>query len=101
VYGAVKGMIDIALKTGVAGDLTRRLVESSQGISIVNEECGTEEGILYNINFSDKNLTFYKLYGRLLSKDVKDKEENVLLERNIVLLEDEIQILKNNSIEEV
>jgi DNA-directed RNA polymerase subunit beta' len=39
-------MIDIALKTGVAGDLTRRLVESSQAISVTEVDCGTKEGIL-------------------------------------------------------
>jgi DNA-directed RNA polymerase subunit beta' len=41
VYGAMKGMIDIALKTAEAGYLTRRLVEASQGIIVTSLDCQT------------------------------------------------------------
>jgi len=45
VYGAIKGMIDIALKTAEAGYLSRRLVESVQNIIVTKEDCGAKEGL--------------------------------------------------------
>lgn len=44
-YGAMKGMMDIALKTAEAGYLTRQLVETVQNIIITKQDCQTKEGI--------------------------------------------------------
>ncbi|CAJ0926629.1 21602_t:CDS:10 [Entrophospora sp. SA101] len=61
VYGAVKGMVDIALKTAEAGYLTRRLVESTQGIIVNSPDCGTNSGVLVEEN--DSNVLVTKIYG--------------------------------------
>jgi len=45
VYGAMKGMMDTALKTAEAGYLTRQLVETVQNLIIIAEDCQTKEGI--------------------------------------------------------
>ena len=44
-HGARKGLADTALKTANSGYLTRRLVDVSQDMVIVDEDCGTLEGV--------------------------------------------------------
>ncbi|NDY42327.1 DNA-directed RNA polymerase subunit beta' [Dissulfurirhabdus thermomarina] len=44
-HGARKGLADTALKTANSGYLTRRLVDVSQDSTIVEEDCGTIDGI--------------------------------------------------------
>src|SRR6266446_5411588 len=44
-HGARKGLADTALKTANSGYLTRRLVDVAQDAIIIEEDCGTHEGI--------------------------------------------------------
>ncbi len=44
-HGARKGLADTALKTANSGYLTRRLVDVAQDCVIVEDDCGTENGI--------------------------------------------------------
>ncbi|MCK4786040.1 MAG: DNA-directed RNA polymerase subunit beta', partial [Desulfobacteraceae bacterium] len=44
-HGSRKGLADTALKTAEAGYLTRRLVDVSQDCIIIEEDCGTIQGI--------------------------------------------------------
>jgi DNA-directed RNA polymerase subunit beta' len=44
-HGARKGLADTALKTANSGYLTRRLVDVAQDCVIVEQDCGTKEGI--------------------------------------------------------
>ena len=44
-HGARKGLADTALKTADSGYLTRRLVDVSQDVIVVEHDCGTENGI--------------------------------------------------------
>ncbi len=44
-HGARKGLADTALKTADAGYLTRRLVDVAQEVIIVEDDCGTVNGI--------------------------------------------------------
>ncbi|MCG8123354.1 MAG: DNA-directed RNA polymerase subunit beta', partial [Candidatus Thiodiazotropha taylori] len=45
-HGARKGLADTALKTANSGYLTRRLVDVAQDMVVLEEDCGTEEGLL-------------------------------------------------------
>ncbi|WP_438952315.1 DNA-directed RNA polymerase subunit beta' [Porticoccus sp.] len=45
-HGARKGLADTALKTANSGYLTRRLVDVSQDLVVVEHDCGTSEGLL-------------------------------------------------------
>ncbi|MDB2705578.1 DNA-directed RNA polymerase subunit beta' [Pseudomonadota bacterium] len=45
-HGARKGLADTALKTANSGYLTRRLVDVSQDLVVVEEDCGTEDGVM-------------------------------------------------------
>ncbi|MAT08359.1 MAG: DNA-directed RNA polymerase subunit beta' [Chloroflexi bacterium] len=44
-HGARKGLADTALRTADSGYLTRRLIDVSQEITIMDEDCSTEAGI--------------------------------------------------------
>ena len=44
-HGARKGTADTALKTAVAGYLTRRLVDVSQDVIVTEDDCGTKRGL--------------------------------------------------------
>ena len=44
-HGARKGLADTALKTANSGYLTRRLVDVSQDVVVVEEDCGTTQGV--------------------------------------------------------
>ena len=44
-HGARKGLADTALKTANSGYLTRRLVDVTQDLVVVDHDCGTEEGL--------------------------------------------------------
>ncbi|MBL8835055.1 MAG: DNA-directed RNA polymerase subunit beta', partial [Alphaproteobacteria bacterium] len=44
-HGARKGLADTALKTANSGYLTRRLVDVAQDAIIVEDDCGTEDGL--------------------------------------------------------
>ena len=44
-HGARKGLADTALKTANSGYLTRRLVDVAQDCTVIEEDCGTEEGL--------------------------------------------------------
>src|SRR5215210_3291411 len=95
VYGAVKGMIDIALKTAEAGYLTRRLVESTQSLAIISADCVTSTSTL----FTENDVTLSKrIYGRYLAQDVSNKKGEVILTSNTLLLENEIKIIQENKI---
>ncbi|HCD05863.1 MAG TPA: DNA-directed RNA polymerase subunit beta', partial [Methylophaga sp.] len=44
-HGARKGLADTALKTANSGYLTRRLVDVSQDLVVIEDDCGTTNGI--------------------------------------------------------
>jgi DNA-directed RNA polymerase subunit beta' len=110
VYGAIKGMIDTALKTAEAGYLSRRLVETVQNIVVTKNDCGTENGSWFeSLNehdyLTDEESVLINLekriYGRFLSSDVKDELGNLLLERGSFVLKKELEIIKENNIKGV
>lgn len=89
-------MIDIALKTAEAGYLTRRLVEASQGIIVTSLDCQTSSGILLEEN------EFFplsqRIYGRYLAREVSNKNQEVILTLNHLILEKEIKIIQENKV---
>src|SRR3954454_17882360 len=88
VYGAMKGMMDTALKTAEAGYLTRQLIEVVQNIIIVTEDCQTNAGVqLSELKgdsiFGDTRNALMSLEeritGRYLAQDVKIEGQKILL----------------------
>ena len=54
-HGARKGSTDTALKTAESGYLTRRLVDVSQDVIVVDNDCGVESGIKMSSIISKKD----------------------------------------------
>ncbi|MDE4986410.1 hypothetical protein NAI35_10825, partial [Francisella tularensis subsp. holarctica] len=45
-HGARKGLADTSLKTANAGYLTRRQVDVAHDLVVIEEDCGTDEGLM-------------------------------------------------------
>ena len=71
-HGARKGTADTALKTAVAGYLTRRLVDVSQDVIISEEDCGTSRGItMYRKDSEEVGRPFgLRAYSRIAVRDI-------------------------------
>ena len=72
-HGARKGLADTALKTADSGYLTRRLVDVSQDVIIIEEDCGTLNGIEVSaIKQGQEELIALKdrIYGRTICDDI-------------------------------
>jgi DNA-directed RNA polymerase subunit beta' len=91
-HGARKGLADTALKTANAGYLTRKLVDVSQNVRIVEEDCGTHEGITIT-SITDGNELIESLEeriaGRVLANDLVDPISNEILFPEGYLLSEE------------
>ncbi len=74
-HGARKGLADTALRTADSGYLTRRLVDVSQEMIVLEEDCETDKGIVINVlderGNKIRNLRS-RLYGRVLADDLKE-----------------------------
>ena len=73
-HGARKGLADTALKTANSGYLTRRLVDVSQDCIIVDQDCGTERGLIAKPVIEGGEVVVplgEKILGRTSLRDVK------------------------------
>jgi len=91
-HGARKGSTDTALKTAESGYLTRRLVDVSQDVIVVDEDCGTERGVYMEPVMDDtKEIVplYDRIVGRYSSKDIMHpKTKQVLAKRNELITEE-------------
>ena len=81
-HGARKGLADTALKTADAGYLTRRLVDVSQDLTVVSEDCGTLKGILVQAVKVENRVVeslSERVLGRIVVEDVSDPKTGILL----------------------
>ena len=74
-HGARKGLADTALRTADSGYLTRRLVDVSQEMIVLAEDCETDRGIVISViderGAKIRNLRS-RIFGRVLADDVKE-----------------------------
>ena len=98
-------MADTALKTANSGYLTRRLVDVAQDLVIVEDDCGTHEGLVMTplIEGGDEKVPLRELVlGRVVAEDVyKPGTEEVLIARNTLLDEKLCDVLDANSVDSV
>ena len=90
-HGARKGLTDTALRTADSGYLTRRLVDVNQDVIVMEDDCGTHDGIYVEaIMESGEPIEKLeeRLEGRYLAEDVKDEEGNIVAERNTYVTAD-------------
>ena len=101
-HGSRKGLADTALRTADAGYLTRRLVDVAQDVIITQDDCGTPNGILVNIQSSQEDRFWAKVSGRCIAQQVDDPETGlVMLERNQLIGEKESQLLLDKGIKDL
>ncbi len=90
-HGARKGLADTALRTSDSGYLTRRLVDVSQDVIVLEPDCETTAG-LWISEPKEKGVfpsMSEKLTGRMAAERVVDpKTGEVLLERNEEIVEE-------------
>ncbi len=104
-HGARKGLADTALKTANSGYLTRRLVDVAQDVVVIEQDCGTDEGLLMTpvIDGGDIIETLSdRVLGRIVAKDVvKPGTEEVILEAGTMVDEVWSERLEEMGIDEV
>ncbi len=72
-HGVRKGLTDTALKTAESGYLTRRLVDVAQDVTIVEEDCYTDNGyIVEEIVDRKANSVVESLHDRLVGRYIKE-----------------------------
>ncbi|RPE93858.1 DNA-directed RNA polymerase subunit beta' [Frederiksenia canicola] len=102
-HGARKGLADTALKTANSGYLTRRLVDVAQDLVIVEDDCGTHEGIVMTplIEGGDvKEALRDRVLGRVVAEDVlKPGTEDVLIPRNTLIDEKWCDVIDAESVD--
>ena len=90
-HGARKGLADTALKTANSGYLTRRLVDVAQDCIVVENDCGTSEGLILKpviesgeemVSLSDRVL------GRVPCEDVIDPATNEIIVKKSDIIEE-------------
>ncbi len=87
-HGARKGLTDTALRTADSGYMTRRLIDVAQELIILEEDCGTLEGLLIETKRPDSVLPPFedRAKSRYAAEAVADPNTGeILVERNEVL----------------
>ncbi|HPV48024.1 MAG TPA: DNA-directed RNA polymerase subunit beta', partial [Kiritimatiellia bacterium] len=81
-HGARKGLADTALKTADSGYMTRKLVDVAQDVIVVEEDCGTLNGIeVHAIMQGDEELVPLpqRILGRTALDDIRDPRSNEMI----------------------
>ncbi len=101
-HGVRKGLSDTALRTANAGYLTRRLVDVSQDMIVVEEDCGDTSGLLVTKEESEAMGTtiIKRILGRYLASDLIDKKGDVLAKAGELITEDVADKLDKHNIKE-
>ena len=104
-HGARKGLADTALKTANSGYLTRRLVDVTQDLVVIEDDCGTENGIVKRAVIEGgriKEALRDRILGRVTASDVINPEnQETLIERGVMLDETMVAEIERLGIEEV
>ncbi|MCL1127094.1 DNA-directed RNA polymerase subunit beta' [Shewanella surugensis] len=104
-HGARKGLADTALKTANSGYLTRRLVDVAQDLVVIEDDCGTFNGLTMKPLIEGGDVVEplrERVLGRVVAEDVfYPGTEKVLAPRNTLLDEAWCDLLEEHSIDEM
>src|SRR5438094_302905 len=81
-HGARKGLADTALKTANSGYLTRRLVDVTQDLVVIEEDCGTQQGMAMKALVEGGEVVEAlreRILGRVTATDVYNTENHEVL----------------------
>ena len=104
-HGARKGLADTALKTANSGYLTRRLVDVTQDLVVVEDDCGTSNGASMKALVEGGEVIEAlrdRILGRVAATDVIDPDSQATLyEAGTLLDEDAVEEIERLGIDEV
>ena len=104
-HGARKGLADTALKTANSGYLTRRLVDVTQDLVVIEDDCGTDNGTAMKAIVEGGEVIEAlreRILGRVVSSDVVNPETaETLYEAGILLDETAVERIEALGIDEV
>ncbi|MCX6353301.1 MAG: DNA-directed RNA polymerase subunit beta' [Candidatus Aureabacteria bacterium] len=104
-HGARKGLADTALKTADSGYLTRRLVDVAQDVIIMEQDCGTLNGITVKaIHEGDDVVVSLKerILGRTSLEDIVEPvSKDVLVAANDPITEERAEKIEEMGIEQL
>src|SRR5471032_487882 len=104
-HGARKGLADTALKTANSGYLTRRLVDVTQDLVVIEDDCGTSNGVAMKAMVEGGEVIEAlrdRILGRVAVNDVVNPEtQETLYEAGSLMDEDMVEEIERLSIDEV
>ncbi|NBY17237.1 MAG: DNA-directed RNA polymerase subunit beta', partial [Betaproteobacteria bacterium] len=104
-HGARKGLADTALKTANSGYLTRRLVDVTQDLVVIVDDCGTPNGVTMRALIEGGEVIEAlrdRILGRVTAADVVDLEtQETVFENGTLLDEDSVELIDAKGIDEV
>jgi len=104
-HGARKGLADTALKTANSGYLTRRLVDVTQDLVVIEDDCNTQNGIAMRALIEGGEVIESlrdRILGRVTAIEVLHPEtQATLLPAGEMLDEDALDVLEAAGIDEV
>ena len=104
-HGARKGLADTALKTANSGYLTRRLVDVTQDLVVIEDDCGTSNGIVMKALVEGGEVIEAlrdRILGRVTASEVVNPEtQETLYEAGTLLDEDAVDQIDLLGIDEV
>jgi len=100
-HGGRKGLSDTALKTADAGYLTRRLVDVAHNVVIMEEDCGTINGVeIKDLRSGDEVIESMaeRIEGRVALEDLKipdsDGKMHTIVKRNDMINQENAKLLE-------
>jgi DNA-directed RNA polymerase subunit beta' len=104
-HGARKGLADTALKTANSGYLTRRLVDVTQDLVVIEDDCGTTNGAVMKALVEGGEVIEAlrdRILGRVVANDVINPEtQSVLYHAGELLNEDMVEDIEHRGVDEV
>ncbi len=104
-HGARKGLADTALKTANSGYLTRRLVDVTQDLVVIEDDCGTKSGFVMKALIEGGEVVEPlrdRILGRVTTDDLvhPDTQETVI-DAGTMLDEDAVDLIESVGLDEV
>jgi DNA-directed RNA polymerase subunit beta' len=104
-HGARKGLADTALKTANSGYLTRRLVDVTQDLVVIEDDCGTSNGVAMKALVEGGEVVESlreRILGRVVTHEIVNPENGQVLYPVVTLLdEDAVDAIEAVGIDEV
>ena len=104
-HGARKGLADTALKTANSGYLTRRLVDVAQDCIIIEDDCGTDNGLTLETVIEGGEIIeslSERIVGRFPAEDIVDPlSGDIIVKRNQMITEPEADAIETAGLDQL